>query len=169
MEIRPEQTADHASIYEINQQAFGRPAEADLVDRLRVGGQLLISLVAVQDDRPVGHVAFSPVTVEAADTVAIEIAGLAPLAVLPELQNQGIGSALVEHGLRACQQTDQAAVVVLGEPVYYRRFGFVPASRFGLRCEYDVPDEAFMAIELRAGVLPAGGGLAKYPPAFNQV
>ena len=91
------------------------------------------------------------------------------MAVRPEFQKQGIGSQLIERGLEQCRAAGQACVVVLGHPEYYPRFGFVPASRYGIRCEYDVPDEVFMIIELRDGALEGCAGIVKYQPEFNEV
>ncbi|MBI3952025.1 MAG: N-acetyltransferase [Acidobacteria bacterium] len=165
--IRQETPKDIAGVRHVNEQAFGRAAEADLVDRLRTRGKVMLSLVAVQDDRVVGHILFSSVTVESEGT-AFPAVGLAPMAVLPELQRQGIGSRLVEIGLEECRNAGHACVVVLGHSEYYPRFGFVPASTYGITCEYDVPDEAFMAVELWQGALLGHGGTAKYQPEFNE-
>ena len=97
------------------------------------------------------------------------VMGLAPMAVLPERQRQGIGSALVREGLSAIERMGADAVVVLGHPAYYPRFGFKPAATYGLRSEYDVPDDVFMALELRPGVLEDIKGKVKYAPAFSSV
>ena len=95
--------------------------------------------------------------------------GLAPMAVAPEYQQQGIGSALVRSGLEHCRAAGYKAVIVLGHPRYYPRFGFVPASHFNIRSQYDAPDEAFMALELEPGALGEIGGVVKYHPLFDQV
>ena len=91
------------------------------------------------------------------------------MAVLPELQRQGIGSVLVKAGLEACRKANHKGVVVLGHPDYYPRFGFVPASKYGITSEYDAPDEAFMAIELCQGALQGQAGIARYQPEFNNL
>jgi putative acetyltransferase len=163
--IRCETPEDIPAIYHINTAAFGRPNEADLVDALRQHNALTISLVAVQDSRLVGHIAFSPVTITS-DTITIDAIGLAPMAVLPEFQRQGIGSQLVEAGLTACHNTPYGIVVVLGHPHYYPRFGFTPAKPHGIVWEHDAPDEAFMVHELREGALAKtrGAGLSFSPP-----
>jgi putative acetyltransferase len=170
--IRAETSEDIPAVRRVNELAFGRPGEADLVDALRALAISTVSLVAVLDGNVVGHLFFSPVTLEVAigeDSPALGLAlGLGPLAVLPEFQNQGIGSRLVREGLEACRQLGAGAVVVLGHPEFYPRFGFVPASRFGLRCEYPVPDDVFMALELRPRAFSAPG-LIKYHPAFAGV
>src|SRR5262245_42144282 len=168
MIVRPEISEDIPAIRIVNERAFGRPAEADLVDALRRNGKAKISLVAEDDGRIVGHIFFSAVTIQSKETVSMGI-GLAPLAVIPECQNQRIGSTLVEHGLRRCREEDYPFVVVLGHPNYYPRFGFVPASRFGIQSEYDVADEVFMVMELREGALTGCAGVVKYQPEFNEV
>ena len=168
MTVRPEKSEDVPAIRIVNEQAFGGTAEADLVDALRRNGKTAISLVAEDDGHIVGHIFFSAVTIESKETGLTGI-GLAPLAVIPERQNQGIGSMLMEHGLRRCRNEDHPFVVVLGHPNYYPRFGFVPASRFGIKSEYDVADEVFMVMELREGALTGCAGVAKYQPEFNKV
>ncbi|MDQ3010587.1 MAG: N-acetyltransferase, partial [Acidobacteriota bacterium] len=150
MVIRYETPEDIAVIHQIIEQAFGRPAEANLVDALRRNGKAILSLVAEDNGRVVGHILFSPGVIDAAERPLPGI-GLAPLAVLPERQNEGIGSLLVERGLKLCRETRHPFVIVLGHPEYYPRFGFVPASRFGVKSEYDVRDEVFMAMELQEG------------------
>jgi putative acetyltransferase len=168
MIIRPEKSEDIPSIRIVIEQAFGRAAEADLVDALRRNGKAAISLVAEDNGRIVGHIFFSAVTIQSKEAGLTGI-GLAPLAVIPERQNQSIGATLMEHGLRRCREEDYPFVVVLGHPGYYPRFGFVPASSFGIKSEYDVADEVFMVMELREGALTGCAGVAKYQPEFNEV
>jgi putative acetyltransferase len=167
VQIRAEQTQDYAAVFALNTAAFDSAAEAKLVDRLRGECGDLISLVAVDDDDIVGHILFSPVTLDTEN--APKIFGLGPMAVTPECQRQGIGSALVEAGLEQCRAKGIDAVIVLGHPAFYPRFGFVPASRFGIDSEFPAPDEAFMAIELTPGVLADHSGQARYHPAFSDV
>lgn len=168
MLIRPEQPADLAAIHhvvrEAFQQAFGTVAEAKLVDELRANGKAIVSLVAVENEQIVGHILFTEVAL--GDT---KIIGLAPLAVLPSDQKQGIGARLTTAGIEACRNAGYNAMVVLGHPEYYSRFGFVPASRFGIKSEYDVPDEVFMAMELTPRALSGCAGVAKYQPEFSEV
>lgn len=166
--IRPEAPGDATAIRYVNALAFGRPQEADLVDALRRNGGLTISLVAVQDGRIVGHIAFSPVTITS-DTATIDAIGLAPMAVLPAYQRQGIGSQLVAAGLNACRNTHYSVVVVLGHAQYYPRFGFTPARPQGIVWEHDVPDEVFMVKEIKAGALAQTRGVVKYRPEFDGV
>lgn len=165
MTIRKELPADIDAIHRLNQAAFGQNSEADLVDRLRARGKVTLSLVAEKDGRVVGHILFSPVTIERKGGI-ITIQGLAPMAVLPQCQKCGIGSRLVEQGLALLKETGQRAVVVLGHLGYYPRFGFIPASRFGITNEYDAPDNAFLALELSPGGLRDCPGLAKFQPEF---
>ncbi|MCI0561091.1 MAG: N-acetyltransferase [Nitrososphaera sp.] len=168
MVIHREEPGDIDAIRYVNEQAFGRLAEANLVDMLRGRQKVVLSLVAVQDDRVVGHILFSSITIEFGEKVFPAL-GLAPMAVLPAYQKQGIGSALVKAGLEECRKAGHACVVVVGHPEYYPRFGFAPASQYGIKCEYDVPDEAFMVIELRQDALLGCTGTVKYPPEFNEV
>ena len=167
--IRAEVDADRAAVHAVNLAAFGQPAEADLVDRLRAAGRATVSLVATAGGEVVGHILFSPVTVEPAPSPPPSWLGLAPMAVRPERQRDGIGSALVRAGLAAAGAGGATAVVVLGHPDYYPRFGFAPASRVGLRCIYDSPDEAFMALELTPGGLAGHRGLVRYAPEFDAL
>jgi len=166
--VRPERPEDLGAIRAVNARAFARDAEADLVDALRAAGVALASLVAEQAGVVVGHILFSPVTLE---TAAGEVAavGLAPMAVLPALQRRGIGSQLVQEGLEVIRRQGHASVVVLGHPSYYPRFGFVPASRFGIRWELDCPDEAFFALELVPGALAGKRGVVRFRPEFARV
>jgi putative acetyltransferase len=166
--IRAETEADYAAVRRINEAAFGQAAEADLVEALRREASPYISLVAELDKKIVGHIFFSPVSIES-ENENFTALGLAPMAVLPEYQNQSIGSQLVTQGLKECQRLGHDVVVVLGHAEYYPRFGFVPASQKNLGSEYDVPDEVFMVAELKAGALDGRQGLVKYHPAFGKV
>ncbi len=167
MLIRAERGNDKAAIYEVNVSAFETPAEAELVDALREQAETFISLVAEDGDRVVGHIMFSPVSLST--DPELKVMGLAPMAVVPAHQREGIGSALVRAGLERCKEMGFSAVVVLGHPEYYPRFGFLRAARFGLRCEYGAPEEAFMAMELETGALDDKRGVVKYHAAFSNV
>ncbi|MEG4105135.1 N-acetyltransferase [Microcoleus sp. S13_C5] len=166
MDIRTENPEDVEAVRNINIAAFGRENEANLVDKLR-GIASTFSFVAVQSDRVVGHIFFSPVVVEGKCSRNLSIQGLAPFGVLPNYQRQGIGTLLIQEGLKECGRSGFQAVVVLGHPDFYPRFGFIPASRKGLRCEYDVPDEAFMVLELESGALQDCSGTVKYRSEFS--
>jgi putative acetyltransferase len=162
-----ETESDHAAVRAVNEAAFESPAEADLVDALRQQARPVISLVAESGGEIVGHIMFSPISLDDDDEMVIM--GLAPMAVSPANQREGIGSALVREGLARCRQIGSGAVVVLGHPQYYPRFGFVPASEFGIDSEYDVPDEVFMALEIQPGALDNIGGIARYHEAFGTI
>jgi len=167
MIIRPEQEADQHQIRIINTSAFETDAEANLVDALRQSDIPLISLVADEANQLIGHILFSPVSLaESGHTPAIT--GLAPMAVLPAWQGKGVGSRLVREGLKYCTEAGYDVVVVLGHPDYYPRFGFVPASRFNIKSEYDVPDEVFMLKELKQSALTGVKGVIQYHEAFKQ-
>lgn len=165
--VRDEVPADHDAVRAVETAAFGRPEEAQLVDLLRANGAAVISLVAAWEGGIVGHILFSPVTADAAPQA--RLLGLAPVAVAPAQQRLGIGGALIRAGLARAMALGYDGVVLLGHPEYYPRFGFVPASRFGIRCEYDCPDEAFMALPLREGGLVEVTGLVRYAPEFGAV
>lgn len=168
MNIRQEKPEDIPDIHFVNEQAFGRPDEARLVDLLRAKDKITLSLVAEENGRIVGHVLFSPMTIKT-ESGSYPAVGLGPVAVLPEMQRQGIGARLIETGLEMCRGMGETAVIVLGHPDYYPRFGFVPASQFGIRSTYDVPDDVFMALELREGSLNGRSGVAHYQPEFDGV
>ncbi len=167
MLIRVEEENDRAAVHAVNVSAFETPTEANLVDALREHARPVASLVAEDDGTVVGHIMFSPVSLSGHP--GLKVMGLAPMAVAPEHQRKGIGSALVRAGLEQCKQLGFVAVVVLGHPEYYPRFGFSPASRFGIDCEYDVPEEAFMAMELQREALSEKAGRVKYHAAFSNV
>lgn len=167
MLIRAEEDKDRAAVRALVAEEFDTGGEADLVDALREHAQSLVSLVAESEGEVIGHAMFSPVTLEG-DANA-RIMGLAPLAVAPGHQGQGVGSALVRAGLERCRELGFEAVVVLGHTNYYPRFGFSAAVGFGLHSEYNVPDEAFMAMELTPGALDGKSGTVKYHAAFSDL
>lgn len=166
VEIRVERPDDVAAIRDVNERAFGAPAEARLVDQLRASNKAVVSLVAQHGDHVVGHILFSPVTIANAPQ-SFRAVGLAPMSVLPEFQNQGIGSRLVREGLVRCQEAGYDAVVVVGHVNYYPRFGFVKAQPYGLENEYGATD-AFMVLELRKGALEGVRGLVMFAPEFEE-
>lgn len=167
MEIRKEKSQDMEVVREVHRKAFGQDQEASIVDRLRQHCSDLLSLVAVVEDEIVGHILYSPATIEG-DHGTVQGMGLAPMAVLPQHQRQGIGSELIRAGLAELKKKQCPFIIVLGHPEYYPRFGFEPASRRGIRCEWDMPDEAFMILVLdeSAGVGPSG--VARYRPEFAE-
>jgi len=165
MLIRSEQEKDRTAVHAVNVSAFDTPLEANLADALRVRADPIVSLVAEDNGAILGHIIFSPVSLSGHP--ALRIMGLAPMAVAPVHQRKGIGSALVRAGLEQCKQLGFGAVVVLGHPAYYPRFGFTSSTRFGIGCEYDVPEEVFMVVELHAGFLRGRSGTIKYDAAFS--
>ncbi|HSD85500.1 MAG TPA: N-acetyltransferase [Anaerolineae bacterium] len=166
--IRHEAPSDRAAIRFVNEQAFGGTAEAEAIEALRARGAATLSLVAVIAGQVVGHLFFSPATIEGAGQ-SWPALGLAPLSVLPDYQRQGIGTALMNTGLEECRRLGHERVVVLGHPNYYPRFGFVTARPRGINNEYNAPEEAFMIMELRPGALTGVTGMARYQPEWNGV
>jgi putative acetyltransferase len=164
--IRPEQNDDRKAIWSVNRAAFKTDAEADLVDALREGGFAEISLVAEVDGEIVGHILFSrlPIITEAG---TIDAVGLAPMAVLPGHQRQGIGSRQVKAGLQACREQGHRIVVVLGHPAYYRRLGFSADLARPLASPFGGGD-AWMALELVPGALAGVQGRVEYRPPFGN-
>jgi putative acetyltransferase len=167
MRIDPEDPADIEGIGLVHVAAFENTEEARLVSLLREAGKAVISLVARADDGIVGNVLFSPVTIERTPG-GFKAYGLAPVAVLPEFEHQGIGSALIERGLEVSRENDCDAVVVLGHTDYYPRFGFSRASDLGLDNEYGAGD-AFMVLALSDRALEGVGGMVRYAPEFAAV
>ena len=167
--IRSETADDLVAIGQVNCAAFGGNEEARLVDLLRNGRLLIASLVAVDEaGEVVGHIAFSPVTITAANHER-QVASLAPMSVVPELQRRGIGSMLVDRGLQVCRQAGYRAVIVVGHPDYYPRFGFSHALVEGLRNSF-AAGTAFMGLELARGSLSdVDGGRVIYPDMFGQL
>jgi putative acetyltransferase len=152
----------------VNERAFGTPQEANLVDALRRGGAITLSLVATRGTTIVGHALFTPVEIVSAESRRRAVA-LGPMAVLPEHQREGIGTRLVDAGLAALREAGHGVLVVLGHPEYYPRFGFEPARDHGIECPYDAPPEAFMVLELEPGALRDLDGTVRYRPEFDEV
>lgn len=168
---RAERPSDFAEVHAVNAAAFGQENEAVLVDALRQSPDWVagLSLVAQAGGALIGHILFSRCVIESPGSGAITSLALAPLAVQPGWQRRGVGSALVRAGLAAAAAQGFGHVIVLGHPEYYPRFGFAPASRFGIYPPFEVPDEAFMALALRSGALDGVHGVVRYPPAFDDV
>jgi putative acetyltransferase len=169
--IRVERPRDVVGIRRVNELAFARPEEADVVDRLRQADIPFLSLVAEDGGAIVGHVLFTPVIVDHGEQhVGQHVAGmgLAPLAVTPERQRQGIGTLLVQRGLELLRADGCPFVIVLGHPGYYPRFGFARASLHGLTCQWqDVPDEAFMVLLFDPAARRGVTGVARYRDEFD--
>ncbi|MBN9085932.1 MAG: N-acetyltransferase [Reyranella sp.] len=164
--IRPRAPADDAAIAEINDSAFGGTGESKLVHALRDAGLVAIDLVALESSDLVGHVLFSDLDV-AMDGRSVKALALAPVAVRPDRQRRGIGSALIRRGLDLARTDGWAAVIVLGDPAYYPRFGFSAAAARPLRAPFS--GDAFMALPLRPGALEGCAGRVVYPAAFDVV
>ena len=169
MPVRPEEPGDIEGVRDVVARAFGSDAEPALVDELRANGAVSLALVDVDASGAVrGHVLFSPVTFEPAREALRGAVALAPMAVSPEAQRSGVGTRLVRRALALLSERGCPAVVVLGHPEYYPRFGFAPARRFGLRCRWSDGD-AFMALELAPGALAGGPpALVRYRPEFDR-
>lgn len=164
IQIREEQPEDVEAIRDVNRRAFNQDQEGNIVDALRSNGAALLSLVATLDDRVVGHIMFSPITV--GDVTG---AALGPMAVLPEYQRQFIGSGLINSGIDSLKGKGYPFIIVLGHADYYPRFGFTPASTLGITCEWDVPDNVFMVLVLDEAKMQGVSGLAKYRHEFSTV
>lgn len=168
LKIRKKIFQDIEAIRAINEKAFGQPQEANLVDKLRSNCDGLLSLVALQDEKIIGHILFSPVTIEGHQGI-LKGMGLAPMAVVPEFQRQGVGSQLVETGIEILKKSNCSFIIVLGHPEYYPRFGFEPASRYGIESQWEsVPDNAFMILWLDKTIMNQVSGVAKYRDEFNE-
>jgi putative acetyltransferase len=164
--IRHETASDAEAVFRVERDAFGEEVEARLVEALRAGGHVLLSLVAEVDGEIVGHIVFSPMTIESeTDSRSYPAVCLGPLAVAPLRQRQGIGGALIEAGLAELRSGGHGAVFLLGHPSYYPRFGFRPAREFDVHFQDD--RDAFMAIELREGALDGVSGQVKFAPEFD--
>jgi len=168
LQIRQEQPGDETSIHYVNEQVFDSPAEADLVDTLRKQEAFVLSMVALENDTIVAHVLFTEAIIDDL-AVSFKALSLAPMAVLPEYQRRTIGSQLLNAALDKCRQSGYDVVIVLGHPDYYPMFGFTPAKPLGIQCEFDVPDDAFMVLELRENALAKWTGVIKYQPEFRDV
>jgi len=166
IEIRKEEFKDHDAVHHLNLIAFDNGPEAGLVDKLRSSCKEYLSFVAVEDGSVIGHILFTPATVEDCSAVGM---GLAPMSVLPSQQRKGIGSRLVRYGLEFLSNAGCPFVVVLGHPEYYPRFNFELASKYQLRSQWGgVPDEAFMIMVFDSGALPKTGGIARYRDEFDD-
>ncbi len=168
IEIREETNEDRDEVRMVNDQAFGQPDEGGIIDKIRESCAQVISLVAVSNKKVVGHIFFSPVTIEFKDCIITGM-GLGPMAVLPDFQNQGIGKLLVKEGIRRIKETACPFIIVLGHEDYYPRFGFERASKYGLEPQWEgVPDSAFMVMILNESKMSAVEGVVKYRDEFNE-
>jgi putative acetyltransferase len=165
IEIREEKPEDIATIHALNKEAFGQEQEANIVDALRQNDAILLSLVAVCDNNIVGHILYSPITIDD----KLEGAALGPMAVRPALQRRGIGSSLVRAGNERLKRDGWPFILVLGHAEFYPRFGFKPASKYGVTCEWEVPDDVFMLLVLDEKRMRGMTGKSRYRPEFSLV
>ncbi len=164
--VRVETREDLPGIRSVEMGAYGRAAEANLVDVLRRHWEVILSLVAEVDGEVVGHALLTQVTLM--PTVpGLRMVGLGPIAVRPEFQGRGIGSQLIREAIRQAGLEGWQAIVVLGDPSFYGRFGFVPASQYGVSCEFRVRQDSFLVLELRSGTLEGIQGTVRYQPEFS--
>lgn len=164
IDITEDRDEDVAAILAVNKRAFNQEHEGKIVDALRSNGAALLSLVATVDGQVVGHIMYSPITV--GDVTG---AALGPMSVVSEHQGQGIGSKLVQTGNAKLKDAGWPFIIMLGHPNFYPRFGFKPASDFGIRCEWEVPDDVFMVLVLDEEKMRGVSGLAKYRHEFSTV
>jgi len=168
MIIRQETKKDIKDVHALNELAFGRPLEANIADTLRNNCEDMLSLVATENEKIVGHILFSPVEIEGTHGI-IKGMGLAPMAVLPNVQRQGIGTRLINKGIEELRKLRCPFIIVLGHHEYYSRIGFEIASLYGIKCQWEgIPDEAFMILWLDKSNAGHVSGLAKYREEFNE-
>jgi putative acetyltransferase len=169
VDIRPEASDDYQAIRIVNDLAFGQGNEASLIEELRKNPDFIsqLSLVAEIRGEIAGHILFFPVRIDHGPESHMSLA-LAPMAVRPDSQRRGIGGRLITAGLERARALGYNSVLVLGHPAYYPRFGFVPASKWGIKTLYEVPDEAFMAVELVTDGLKGVRGTVAYPKEFDD-
>lgn len=163
--LRLERPEDASAVRAVVEATFGRPNEADLVDRLRPSSDRIdpLWMVAELDNRVVGHIAYSRVTVQPSGEAGI---ALAPVSVLPTHQGRGIGTRLIERSLAAARELGEPFVILLGHSDYYPRFGFTPAGHHGIEAPWEVPPETWMMLVLDHLRAPAPG-IVRYSPAFE--
>lgn len=170
--IRAERKEDFEQISEVNDAAFGQTEESELIRKLRQKSDFNtnLSLVAVDvdNDQIVGHILFYPIKIRA-DNCDYQTLSLAPMSVLPQFQRMTIGSQMVSEGLIRAKNQGYKSVIVLGHVNFYPRFGFLPASKWGINCSFDVTDQAFMALELVDRELDKTEGVVIYPKEFDDV
>ncbi|BAZ42202.1 GCN5-related N-acetyltransferase [Calothrix sp. NIES-4101] len=168
MQIRVETTQDYQQIAEVNTLAFGRENEANLVTAIRNSHFYIpeLSLVVEIDNFIVAHLMFSYIHLVGEER--LRVLSLAPVAVMPEFQKQGIGSALIRHGLEKANAMGEALAVVLGYPLFYNRFGFVSSVIYGIKSPFDVPEDVFM-VKVLENFQAKYQGEVVYPPAFLRV
>lgn len=169
IEVRPETGADYVQIDQVIRQAFGQEDESRIVNRLRQTAGFVpeLALVAVVENRVVGHLLLSRIGIETGQETVPTLA-LAPIAVAPDWQRKGIGGRLIQEGLKRAEALGFESVIVLGHADYYPKFGFRPAIDWNIKPPFDVPSEVFMALELREKALSQAQGTVRYPSEFFE-
>jgi len=170
LRIRKEKRDDYPIITEVLSLAFGRKNEGHLVERLRVNPSFLpeLSIVAEIESSIIGHILFFPVSIVSGN-VRLPSLALAPISVVPDYQGRGVGKELIEYGLKRSAELGSKSVIVLGHAAYYPRFGFRPASKWYIKAPFEVPDDAFLAMELVKNGLKDVSGTVEYPKEFDDV
>ena len=166
--IRKEEEKDHKQIYEVNKLAFQQENESKLIEKIRKSENFIpeLSIVAEIDNRIVGHILFSKIKIIGDSDY--ESLALAPMAVIPEFQKRGIGSELIKKGIDKAKELGFDSIIVLGHKEYYPKFGFQRASKWNIKCPFEVPDDVFMAIELTEKAFEGKAGTVEYPDEFNE-
>lgn len=168
IQIREENESDYTAIKNVNDKAFNQPQEGIVIGKIRNSGSPFISLVAEIDKKIVGHVFFSPAEIEN-NGEKITGMGLAPVAVLPGYQKQGIGKMLINEGIHLIKKQSIPFIIVLGHEHYYPKFGFETASKYGIKCQWQgIPDEAFMILLLDKAKMKNVHGIARYLEEWNE-
>ncbi|MDR2948138.1 MAG: N-acetyltransferase [Prevotella sp.] len=170
IEIRKETINDYPSVYAVNSAAFNRKDEARLTDRLRLSNAFVpeLSLVATIEDKIIGAILFTEIYIVDTDKEVVSLS-LAPIAVVPDQQNKGIGSQLIQYGLDKAKELGYKSVIVLGHKDYYPRFGFKPAKKWSIKAPFNIPDDAFMALELVEDSLNNVKGMVRYAKEFGDI
>lgn len=170
IKVRPEARSESEIITQINDMAFGREDEGNMVNALKKRLEYIpeFSFIALFGDQPVGHLLLFPVTIKG-EKSSFRTLSLAPMSVMPEFQGLGIGSELIKTGLAKAKEMGYNSVVVLGHASYYPKFGFLPASKWNITCPFEAPDENFMAVELTEGTLTGKSGIVEYPNDFFKL
>jgi len=168
MIVRQEQQEDKDGIFELNALAFGQEEEGHIVNKIREGENFLpeLSLVLAHGDKIVGHLLFSKAKINSDQEY--ETLVLAPMAITPNFQRKGMGSLLLREGLRTAKKMGFQSIFVLGHPEYYPKFGFKKASTWKIKCPFEAPDDAFMALELVEDALNNKKGIVEYDVAFQK-
>lgn len=166
--IRKEKSSDIEAIKYVNDQAFKQPVEGNIVKKIRNTDSKILSLVAEVENQIAGHIFFSHAEIEGHPEINKGM-GLAPMAVLPAYQKQGIGTMLINKGISILKNQNVPFIIVLGHPDYYPKFGFEKASEYGIRCQWaGVPDEAFMILILDKNKMKNIKGVAKYREEWDE-